>query len=354
MFFTSCHGKLLYFACYKSLLHLLFLSDWFHGDIYSITLENINNLIGFKCHRCRQRNIPVCPYAQTEALLNAQSDEEHSISKFDEDESHNFQEEIGAESSHKELCDYNIEKRLNGLVTVQELNDCLKEQIDQSSLNEVINHGSDQELSSHNKMEGFDSSGFRNEVNDHTSLEELDNQNNLEKHGSYMIETQLNNHSCLNELDTQTNLKELNDHNSGEELDRIESNKFVAEGTQCLKESDSFNSLNLDNNCSIVEEFDNHNCPKESDNRDSSIELDNNRSSKFESTDGIKLASATTHSGDFLAEHFKKIRISSKEALIITSEAGSGNESRALQPKDDSEKPMPPEHDVDLQVLVTL
>ncbi|KAK3125931.1 hypothetical protein QOZ80_7BG0611570 [Eleusine coracana subsp. coracana] len=263
---------------------------------------------------------------------------------FDEDEGHSFPEEIGAHGSNKELRDCNIEKGLNGHVTAKELTDCLKEQIEQSSLNQVVSYSTDQELNPHNNMEGFNSSGFRNEVDDHACVKEPDNQNNLKRRGSYMTETELNNHSFVNELVIDANLKELNGHNSGEELDAIESSKFAAEEKQCLKELDSFNSLNLDNN-SVMEEFDNPNCPKESGNNNSSTELDNNRSPKFESTDDIKLASAAAHSGGFLAEHFNNIRIS---------ETGSGKESCALQPKDDSEKSVPPEHDVDLQVLVTL
>ncbi|KAG6523213.1 hypothetical protein ZIOFF_013066 [Zingiber officinale] len=37
--------------------------DWFHGDVYGLALEEINNLIGFKCHKCRKRSIPVCPFS---------------------------------------------------------------------------------------------------------------------------------------------------------------------------------------------------------------------------------------------------------------------------------------------------
>ncbi|XP_039136807.1 DDT domain-containing protein PTM-like isoform X2 [Dioscorea cayenensis subsp. rotundata] len=45
--------------------------DWFHGDTFSLTLENINNLIGFKCPKCRMRSIPACSFG--EARLVAES-----------------------------------------------------------------------------------------------------------------------------------------------------------------------------------------------------------------------------------------------------------------------------------------
>ncbi|CAK9171440.1 unnamed protein product, partial [Ilex paraguariensis] len=36
--------------------------DWFHGDAFGLGAENISNLIGFKCHKCRNRNSPICPH----------------------------------------------------------------------------------------------------------------------------------------------------------------------------------------------------------------------------------------------------------------------------------------------------
>ncbi|XP_008787592.2 DDT domain-containing protein PTM [Phoenix dactylifera] len=47
--------------------------DWFHGDVYCLTVENINNLIGFKCHRCRRRSIPACPFSQNSVIGEGQS-----------------------------------------------------------------------------------------------------------------------------------------------------------------------------------------------------------------------------------------------------------------------------------------
>ncbi|KAJ0978019.1 hypothetical protein J5N97_013493 [Dioscorea zingiberensis] len=46
--------------------------DWFHGDIFSLTLDNINNLIGFKCHKCRMRSIPVCPFGEARVAAKLQ------------------------------------------------------------------------------------------------------------------------------------------------------------------------------------------------------------------------------------------------------------------------------------------
>nr|GMD24470.1 DDT domain-containing protein PTM [Ipomoea batatas] len=35
--------------------------DWFHGDAFGLTSERLDILIGFKCHKCRGSNHPVCP-----------------------------------------------------------------------------------------------------------------------------------------------------------------------------------------------------------------------------------------------------------------------------------------------------
>ncbi|KAJ4815030.1 PHD finger family protein [Rhynchospora pubera] len=45
----------LYIACEKC-------GEWFHGDAYQVTPENIHKLIGFKCHKCRKRGTPTCPH----------------------------------------------------------------------------------------------------------------------------------------------------------------------------------------------------------------------------------------------------------------------------------------------------
>ncbi|KAF8398307.1 hypothetical protein HHK36_017234 [Tetracentron sinense] len=38
--------------------------DWFHGDALGLTVENIVNLLGFRCHMCLKSNPPVCPHWQ--------------------------------------------------------------------------------------------------------------------------------------------------------------------------------------------------------------------------------------------------------------------------------------------------
>ncbi|XP_043692169.1 DDT domain-containing protein PTM-like [Telopea speciosissima] len=38
--------------------------DWFHGDAFGLTEEKLGSVLGFRCHRCRQRNPPLCPYLQ--------------------------------------------------------------------------------------------------------------------------------------------------------------------------------------------------------------------------------------------------------------------------------------------------
>lgn len=38
--------------------------DWFHGEAFGLELKNVNNLAGFKCPKCRRRNVPMCPYSK--------------------------------------------------------------------------------------------------------------------------------------------------------------------------------------------------------------------------------------------------------------------------------------------------
>ncbi|KAF3625903.1 putative hexokinase-3-like [Capsicum annuum] len=39
--------------------------DWFHGDAFGLTAERVTKLIGFKCHKCRQRTPPPCAHLHT-------------------------------------------------------------------------------------------------------------------------------------------------------------------------------------------------------------------------------------------------------------------------------------------------
>ncbi|KAI3664245.1 hypothetical protein L6452_44728 [Arctium lappa] len=36
--------------------------DWYHGDAFGLQDEHIGVIIGFKCHKCRERAPPVCPH----------------------------------------------------------------------------------------------------------------------------------------------------------------------------------------------------------------------------------------------------------------------------------------------------
>lgn len=36
--------------------------DWFHGDAFGLNKRNLGCVIGFKCHVCRERSPPVCPF----------------------------------------------------------------------------------------------------------------------------------------------------------------------------------------------------------------------------------------------------------------------------------------------------
>ncbi|KAF8670385.1 hypothetical protein HU200_050688 [Digitaria exilis] len=315
--------------------------DWFHGDIYSVTIENVNNLIGFKCHRCLMRSLPVCPYAQTKSDkdhgIKSVPDEVHKIDKFVVDEDHNCQKDVGARGSQKDLHDHSslkkvdIESRLNGHITEKELSDnnCLEELDDHNNLKEVGTRSTEEELDenkslkeldAHNELKELDSPGSEKELVNDYCPKELDNPINLKDLDSCRADRELKNHNYLNELDGRYYWKGLNGHNSQEELYGTPSSKFAAEGRQCPTELNGFNGLKIDNH-------------------DNLEEPDNNRSPH--------------DSCDFLAEHFNNIRISGKEALIVTPETGPVKESPALQSKDDSEKTVPAEHDIDFQVVVT-
>lgn len=331
---------------------MLFVSDWFHGDIYSVTIENVNNLIGFKCHRCRLRSLPVCPYAETVTILKDQSSKDHgikfvdhSVDEFVEDEDPNCPKDISAPGSLQEV---EIDFSYNNCL--EELNDhvCSKEFDAHSTEKDLDDDKSLKKVDAHNELEELDDPGSEKGPGDHYCLKDLNSHNNLKDLDNCRTDKEIKNNNCLHELDGHGNSKALNSynngkpldsHNSQEELDCTTNSKFSPKEIQCPIQLDSFSTLKLvDHN--ILEELDNHNCPKESGNKNSSEELDNNESPK--------------DPGDFLAEHFNNIRISGKEALVITPETDSVNESLGLQSKDDSGKSVPTEHEIGLQVVVTL
>lgn len=344
-------------------LHLPFLSDWFHGDIYSVTIENVNNLIGFKCHRCRLRSLPVCPYAETVTILNGQSDKDHgikfvdhSVDEFVEDEDPNCPKDLGAPGSLQELHDHDIEQRLNGHTTEIEFdyNNSLEELNDHDSLKEFDAHSTDKDpeddkslkkVEAHNELK-IDDPGFEKEPGRHYCPKDLNSDINLKDLDDCRTDKEIKNNNCLSELNGDNNCKALdsynsrrllNSHDSQEELDC--SSKFSPKEVQCPMELDGFSSLKLVSH-NILEELDNHNCLKESGSKNGSKELDNNGSLK--------------DSGDFLAEHLNNIRISGEETPVITPETDSVNKSLGLQSKDDSGKSVPTEHEIDLQVVVSL
>ncbi|KAF2287418.1 hypothetical protein GH714_039857 [Hevea brasiliensis] len=49
--------------------------EWFHGDAFGLNMENINKLIGFRCHVCRKSTPPVCPLVLTTRRHVSQMDE---------------------------------------------------------------------------------------------------------------------------------------------------------------------------------------------------------------------------------------------------------------------------------------
>ncbi|KAJ3683809.1 hypothetical protein LUZ60_014036 [Juncus effusus] len=51
------NSQSLYISCDKC-------EEWFHADAYQVKAENTNKLIGFKCHKCLKRDIPICPYSE--------------------------------------------------------------------------------------------------------------------------------------------------------------------------------------------------------------------------------------------------------------------------------------------------
>jgi hypothetical protein len=191
----------------------------------------------------------------------------------------------------------------------------------------------------HNELKELDDPGCEKEPDDHYCPKDLNSDTNLKDLHNCRTDKEIKNNNCLNELDGNNNWKALDSHNSQEELDCTTNSKFSPKEIQCPMELDGFSSLKLVNH-NVLEELDNHNCLKESGNKNSSKELDNNESPK--------------DPGDFLAEHFNNIRISGKEALVITPETDSVNESLGLQSKDDSGKSVPTGHEIDLQVVVTL
>lgn len=65
---TSCFTALfnsLVHTCVTIFLHLSYYAEWFHGDAFGLNPENIDKLVGFRCHVCRKRDPPICPHVLT-------------------------------------------------------------------------------------------------------------------------------------------------------------------------------------------------------------------------------------------------------------------------------------------------
>ncbi|PNT74608.1 hypothetical protein BRADI_1g18770v3 [Brachypodium distachyon] len=297
-------GDAIYIACENC-------EDWFHGDIYSITLENVGNLIGFKCHACRLRAVPVCPYAQTDAFLGDQSRED-AVDMCVEDKDINCPEDPGTSDGLKELDDHNIEEVLHGHDIEKQAGDhnCLKvlenqsreDAVDMSIEDKGINCPED--LVTSNGLKGFDghnvkevlhSHGIQKQVGDHHCLKVLEDHNGLKEpsshstekelddrnclkdpgsrnnmkeadshitaegphdHNNHWAQKELDNYNCLSELSSHNNVKNLDSGNNTEELGSTKDSKFAAGETQCMEELENHNSL---------KDLDNHNGTKELD-----------------------------------------------------------------------------------------
>ncbi|KAE8781282.1 Increased DNA methylation 1 [Hordeum vulgare] len=387
--------------------------DWFHGDIYSITIENANNLIGFKCHACRLRAVPVCPYAQADAILKDQSDREDTMNRSIEDkgincpkdlftsddlkelhghnieelQSHSIEEQVPDSICLEVLEDYNDLKEPGSHSTEKELDDCngLKEPESHNNMEELDCHSTEKELDdcnglkepeSHNNMEELDSHSIEKELDDCNGLKELESHNNMEELDSHITERSPHDHNNLNEHDSHwgekklddcnclSELGNLNDMNSPKELDCTENSKFAVGEIQCLKELDNLKDLgNLNSTKELdnhhhMDKLDRHSSLKELENHSSVEDLDDqNRPNELGNHQNLKelhsaqngKVTAVTHTDGFIDEQLNA-RISNKEAMIMTSESDLVKESIALQSNGSSvDNVVPAELEMDLQ-----
>lgn len=56
-------GSLLYVCCEYCPL-------WFHGDALKVSSNNFAEVVGFKCHKCRKKGRPDCPYSKKQLNLS--------------------------------------------------------------------------------------------------------------------------------------------------------------------------------------------------------------------------------------------------------------------------------------------
>jgi hypothetical protein len=351
-------------------------ADWFHGDIYSITIENVNKLMGFKCHACRLRAVPVCPYAQADMVLKDQSDREDDVDMSIEDENHNCPKDLCTSDGPKELQDQIIEGELHGhsidkqVGDLEVLEDCKdpKEPDSHSTEKQLDDCNWLKEPDSCNKIEELDSHSTEKGPHDH--LNELDNHwgenkrvdcNFLSEPGYHNNVKDLDNGDgpedlvtnedsgnfatgkidSLLELNNQKSLKDPDNSNITEELDNQNS----------LDKLDGQNSLMKPDNHNSMEELDNHNYQKEFGYQNSPNGLDNHK--ELHSAQNGK-CTAVTYTDGVLVEQFNT-SLSSKEAMIMTTTDDSVKESIALQSKGSPEDTvLPAEHEVNLQMPLSL
>lgn len=72
--YPVCYNTILFKHVSKyNLNSLRYYADWFHGDAFGLTLDNARQLIGFKCHVCRDRTAPICPHMKINELSHTES-----------------------------------------------------------------------------------------------------------------------------------------------------------------------------------------------------------------------------------------------------------------------------------------
>lgn len=61
----------------------MFYADWYHGEAFGLDAKKISMLIGFRCHICRKRSPPVCPYVRATRSLKSRVVKAQSVTAVD-------------------------------------------------------------------------------------------------------------------------------------------------------------------------------------------------------------------------------------------------------------------------------
>ena len=340
--------------------------------------------MGFKCHACRLKAVPVCPYAQADTVLKDQPDREDDIDRSTEDVDHNCPKDLCTSDGLKELHDYNIEGEIEGHSIETQVSDriCLELLEDCTDLKGPGSHSTEKQLDDCNWLKERDSCNKMEELGNHNTEKGPHDHNNPNEHVNHSVEKERADYNFLSELGYHNNVKDLHNGDGPEELGSTEdSSNFVAGKTQSLKELDNHmyrkdlanwnitkeldnhNSLDKFDDHNIVKtpgnhnsmgELDRHNYQKDLGNQNSLNDLDNHKNLKeLHSAQNGKFT-AVTYTDGFLVEQFNT-SLSSKEAMIMTSENDSVKESIALQSKGSREDTvLPAEHEMDPQVPLSL